>query len=227
MRSIGKRVVWSLTAWCLVAVVSPGRGEEARLLDRGRWRDQAVQTVGQLEGFRPADEVKPSRYGGLAGRKVKATGFFRTEQVDRRWWLVDPDGCLFISVGLCSVNHSGVDETLVGEKFGDRAGWAEATGNLLKSYGFNTLGCWSDWRVFRSTPARMPYTPRWNFMSTYKNRRPEKNGPRGFPHETMPVFDPEFETFCDEHAKQLAAGKEDPWLLGHFSDNELPLRRIR
>jgi hypothetical protein len=70
----------------------------------------------------------------------------------------------------------------------------------------------------------MPYTPRWNFMSTYKNRRAAKNGPRGFPHETMPVFDADFETFCDEHARQLSALKDDPWLLGHFSDNELPFR---
>ena len=28
-----------------------------------------------------------------------------------------------------------------------------------------------------------------------------------------------------QHAKQLAAQKDDPWLLGHFSDNELPLWR--
>jgi hypothetical protein len=36
------------------------------------------------------------------------------------------------------------------------------------------------------------------------------------------VFDPEFETFCDQYAQQLTATKDDPWLLGHFSDNELP-----
>ncbi|HBO46181.1 MAG TPA: hypothetical protein DD670_20110 [Planctomycetaceae bacterium] len=40
----------------------------------------------------------------------------------------------------------------------------------------------------------------------------------------MPVFDAEFETFCDEHARQLRDVKDDPWLLGHFSDNELPFR---
>jgi hypothetical protein len=40
----------------------------------------------------------------------------------------------------------------------------------------------------------------------------------------MPVFDPDFESFCDEHARQLAATKDDPWLVGHFSDNELPFR---
>lgn len=40
----------------------------------------------------------------------------------------------------------------------------------------------------------------------------------------MTIFEPGFEAFCDEHAKQLAGTKDDPWLLGHFSDNELPFR---
>jgi len=37
-------------------------------------------------------------------------------------------------------------------------------------------------------------------------------------------FRPCFVSFCDEHARQLSAGKNDPWLLGHFSDNEMPLK---
>ena len=37
------------------------------------------------------------------------------------------------------------------------------------------------------------------------------------------VFDPDFPTFCDQHARQLAKWKDDPYLIGHFSDNELPL----
>jgi hypothetical protein len=45
-----------------------------------------------------------------------------------------------------------------------------------------------------------------------------------FPKDCLPVFHPEFESFCDEHAKQLAETRDDPWLLGHFSDNELPFR---
>jgi len=41
------------------------------------------------------------RFGGwLTGPRLKATGWFRTEKVDGKWWLVDPDGRLFFSVGL-------------------------------------------------------------------------------------------------------------------------------
>jgi len=41
-----------------------------------------------------------SQYGGYLNKKVKATGYFRTEKVDGRWWFVDPEGYLFLSVGV-------------------------------------------------------------------------------------------------------------------------------
>lgn len=41
------------------------------------------------------------RWGGwLNGPRQPATGFFRTARLDGRWWLVDPDGYLFLSVGV-------------------------------------------------------------------------------------------------------------------------------
>ncbi|RYG63332.1 beta-agarase, partial [bacterium] len=45
-------------------------------------------------------------YGGWKkGPQLKATGFFRTEQVDGKWWLVDPDGRLFFSSGVAVVQN--------------------------------------------------------------------------------------------------------------------------
>lgn len=41
-----------------------------------------------------------SKYGGWAdGPKQEASGFFRVEKIDGKWWLVDPDGYLFWSNG--------------------------------------------------------------------------------------------------------------------------------
>lgn len=46
----------------------------------------------------PADWNK---YGGwLKGPQLKATGFFRTEKVNGKWWLIDPEGRLFWSHGM-------------------------------------------------------------------------------------------------------------------------------
>jgi hypothetical protein len=212
----------SLALCCPAAMVSAETGHV--LGPNGKWEKKNFRTVAELKGFRPAGQPALSKYGGLASRKGRATGFFRTGKVRGRWWLVDPEGHPFLSVGLCSVNHSAVDRKRLADTFGDEAKWAIATGEMLRRYGFNTLGCWSDADTFRATPRRMPYTPRWNFMATYKNRRSEACGARGYPRDCIPVFDRAFETFCDAHAAQLARTKDDPWLLGHFSDNELPFR---
>ncbi|MDQ5853226.1 MAG: hypothetical protein M3380_14370, partial [Chloroflexota bacterium] len=40
-----------------------------------------------------------SSWGGWTGKRLAATGFFRTEHDGRRWWLVDPDGYVFWSAG--------------------------------------------------------------------------------------------------------------------------------
>ncbi len=69
------------------------------------------------------------------------------------------------------------------------------------------------------------YTPNLNFMSTYGKKRGgtfAEPGHTGYPNKCIFAFDPEFERFADEHARQLSARKDDPWLLGYFSDNEMP-----
>ena len=53
------------------------------------------------------------QYGGWAdGPQLEATGFFRTEKVEGKWWLVDPEGHLFFSHGVNAVFTSA--ETGVG-----------------------------------------------------------------------------------------------------------------
>ena len=46
------------------------------------------------------------QYGGDLGTKAKATGFFRVEQADGKWWIADPDGHFFFSVGSDCMNAS-------------------------------------------------------------------------------------------------------------------------
>jgi len=43
-------------------------------------------------------------FGGWAdGPRREATGWFRTEEIDGRWWLITPDGTLFLSLGITCV----------------------------------------------------------------------------------------------------------------------------
>ncbi|MGN0852467.1 MAG: hypothetical protein ACI4Q3_03725 [Kiritimatiellia bacterium] len=63
---------------------------------RRRGAEEAAALAARPDGIPEAD-----RFGGWAGGpQLKATGFFRTEKIDGRWWLVDPDGHLFFSHGV-------------------------------------------------------------------------------------------------------------------------------
>jgi hypothetical protein len=57
-------------------------------------QQEALTLTGKLDESR-------SQYGGWSnGPKLKATGFFRTEKVDSKWSLVDPDGYLYLATGI-------------------------------------------------------------------------------------------------------------------------------
>ncbi len=189
------------------------------------WTRMPVRTLSML----PALNLDPDsgRFGGTPVKGGVATGFFRTTRKDGRWWLVDPEGFLFIHRGIASVRpvaSTGASEEMR-KRYGGRTGWAEATTRLLKDHGFNGLGAWSDDKILQPARSGLVYTTNWNFMSSYGKHRGgtwQKPGHTGYPGDCPFVFDPEFASFCDEHARQLAATRDDPWLLGHFTDNELP-----
>ncbi|MBN2450250.1 MAG: beta-agarase [Lentisphaeria bacterium] len=76
----------------------PGKvhGEE----ELARRRQAEARELGSHPG--PGER---NRYGGwAAGPQLEATGFFRVEKRDGRWWLVDPEGRLFWSHGVDCVN---------------------------------------------------------------------------------------------------------------------------
>ena len=193
----------------------------------GKPKSYSTRLVSHLEGFEPGDPPTLSPYGGLMGRRLKATGFFHARKLGGRWWLIDPDGCRFLHVAVNGVRHgtSPQPKRALPAKFGTVGKWRDATIALLRRHGFNGTGCWSDDATLRGAKQRLAYTPQWNFMSSYGRKRGgvyQKPGHMGYPSSCIFVFDPEFESFCDEHARKLAATKDDPWLLGHFSDNEMP-----
>ena len=58
------------------------------------------------------------RFGGWgAGPQLKATGLFRTEKWNGRWWLVDPDGHIFFSLGCNYVRLQSRTPVTAREKF--------------------------------------------------------------------------------------------------------------
>ncbi len=71
----------------------------------------------ELAGLRKTPLPERSRFGGWKdGPKLNATGYFRTEKVDGKWSLVDPDGYLFFSHGLANVRMANTT-TITGYDF--------------------------------------------------------------------------------------------------------------
>jgi hypothetical protein len=63
-------------------------------------RARGAEEAAQLAQWRAAAPER-DRYGGLLGKGgFRATGFFRTERRDGRWWLATPEGNPFFSIGL-------------------------------------------------------------------------------------------------------------------------------
>jgi hypothetical protein len=134
-----------------------------------------TKSVAELQARRAEEEKELAanpgpknwdQYGGWAsGPKLKNAGFFRTEKVEGKWWLVDPDGHLFFSHGVDCVRS--VDSTPIEE----RASWFEdfpgkdpqyadllTHGYALKGfYAGKTVECFS----FAAANLRRKYGARW------------------------------------------------------------------
>ncbi len=70
-------------------------------------KQAATNELAHLKSRKGAPGI--GKYGGwAAGPKLEATGFFRTEKKDGKWWMVDPEGYLFWTAGLNCVASDAV-----------------------------------------------------------------------------------------------------------------------
>ena len=218
----------------------------------GQWRPAdwpgKVTNLAQLKATWAAEDasLRPGdfsycAYGGYLDTKAKATGFFRVEQVDGRWWFVDPDGHYFFSTSATGISGRGGDARLkeradyfaalppadatdgrgsppsfyawnLARRFGPgaRTNWVDLAFRRLEAWGLNTIGNWSDPRLWDShRKAYQVNLSGWGM----------RNGYLGLPD----VFSEEFPRTVDRDAQaQCEPRKNDPWLLGYFIANEPP-----
>ncbi len=217
-----------LVTLALAAPCRAGEPVNAAAKPGGKWQPRPTTLLTELPGTAPDTGI--DRFGGFPSKLTKATGFFHTEKVGTRWWLVTPDGGLFLSRGMNAVNEIGTKggKDALKKKFGTSQSWAGQTLGLLRDNGFNTLGAWSDATALKSETLPMARTVLWSFMSSYGKKRGgtrQDAGHTGYPNDCPFIFDPGFVTFCEEYAQRLDVSKDDPWVIGNFSDNELPWSR--
>lgn len=191
-----------------------------------------TRTVDLLTGYEgPATPTPLSKYGGNKNLKTDATGFYHVKKIGDRWWCVDPEGYYYINIALNSIRpgRSERNEKALFEKFGSEENWMKETLIMLQDNGFSSAGSWSDHESIieanKTLENPFAYCINWNFMTGYGWQRGglrQMAGHAGYPEGAIFVFDPEFEKYCDERAKEILNYKDDPNLFGHFSDNELP-----
>jgi hypothetical protein len=192
-----------------------------------------------------------SRWGGWKSRKLgEGSGFFRTHNDGKRWWLVDPDGYAFWSAGADCVRvdadarYDGLENAL--EWLPPRTGeFADAyyrergfgngkTVNYLATNMIRALGPdgWRDkWaRIALAEMRRLRFNTVGNW-SEYKFAAREKfpyvrplnfRGSRsGMVYRDFPdVFHAGFEQDAADYASQLKETANDPAFIGYFLMNE-------
>ncbi|KAB7727363.1 agarase [Rudanella paleaurantiibacter] len=191
------------------------------------WKPFRAMTVERLNGFRPVSSPKLSTYGGDASRTWRKTGFFRTENVDGRWWLVDPEGHPYISLAVNSVRpgQSPNNRKAFDESFGNPDRWIAQTKQVFNRAGFTEAGSWSEVDPIRqynqTTPKPLVYSVMLSFLSTFERDWKTKHPNTELPPAPLLVFDSTFAQFCRDHARRADTYRTDPNVLGYFSDNEI------
>jgi hypothetical protein len=204
-----------------------------------------VRTLDELrEAWRREEEAIKApladrcEYGGFAGTRARATGFFRVEQIDGRWWFVDPDGHLFFSAGVNGVGTASGTRTKGREdlfaalpppdvpgagsfhtwnlhrRHGSawRPAWARTAAKRLAAWGFNSIHYWGPRNPDPTAEPRVPYAQMLRGWQTGQSIM-------GMPD----VYSEDFAARVEESARtQLGPGKDDPWMLGYFIGNEPP-----
>jgi hypothetical protein len=199
-------------------------------------RFSATQTVEANGGY------DYCRYGGYTSSHAKATGFFRVEKIEGKWWFVDPDGHLFLSVGsdvmqpgmgTSTLDRASIFAALPPVELNRAVPRDEGRGlasfyswNLSRRYGADWKKQWVDFTLRRMAAWGFNTIGNWSDPELWAARRTPYAMPLdGWGMEQymgMPdVYSPAWLKQVDEAAKrQCAPRKADPWLLGYFIANE-------
>jgi hypothetical protein len=151
----------------------------------------------------------------------EATGFFHTQQLGGRWWLVDPQGNLFFSTACNAVMHESYYSRhysrWVAERYASEEAWRGYTLERLLAWGFNT----DDGPTAGSGMARrrnVPYFAGWNLLWA----GPWLAGPSGERIQFPDVFDPEWRRGAEARVVEVTTTfRDDPLLIGYWTDNEI------
>ena len=160
----------------------------------------------------------PSAPGVTSAEDLSTGAGFSIQQQGDKAWLVRPNGKRFVSFGVCCVNQGASRQEFdpanpaygAWQHYADSNLWANATLQRLRAWGFTTVGGWSDFQLLRGSAGQdMAFAPVLHIGST-----------AGAPWWDM--WDPKIIGRMDQVAReQIVALRDDPRLIGYYSDNEM------
>jgi len=224
----------------------------------GQWiPDQSPRKVKNLEQLKKewAEEEKALRpgdfnycsYGGYLGTQAKATGFFRVEQVDGKWWFIDPDGHFFLSVGASGMGPGGAGTRTEGRetyyaalppanlRSSQQGSGGVGGGSTVSFYSWNLFRRFGeDWET-KWAELAIRRMEAWGFnMGPGRVNKVWEAKPKPYVAMVGPwqgtltsflsltdVYSPDFPRIVDEvAATRMVTLKNDPYLVGYFIGNE-------
>ncbi len=193
------------------------------------WKTVSAITIDLLPAFTASKNIKLDVYGGNALEKLEATGYFGIQKKGHRWWVKDPLGAEFVTMGVTSLRKgkSELVEKVFNEKFKNDKTWIGETKQIFNGSGFNTAGSWSDVEAIVSYNAKaeqpMVFSTQLSLLAGYAQKKSKKTGNKEYP-VLASVFDSGFKAYCEARQQEIGNYKDDKNLFGHFSDNELPFQ---
>ena len=212
-------------------------------------KEELVRQLSRLEQdakkfIRPATI---GRYGGYKDIQFKASGFFRCENDGKHWWLVDPEGYAFLSIGINCVRPGspgpiyGQEElftwlpdehdSLYADAFSKKNNKTEVNffiSNLVKVYGKDWRNKWDTIVTGMLNQWGFNTIANWSDSKLIKKARMPYVLPLSkFPTTTIKlfrdfpdVFNPAYKDSARMYAQQLQAYTHDTFLIGYFLANE-------
>ncbi len=183
------------------------------------------------------DKYEYDVYGGLIDPDMRqeATGGFYTKKIGDRWWLIDPLGypCYIRALSGITYEYSAnspKQKPSVMKKYGSLDKWAISAIRHVKDDLYFNLSTTTNSYVTDVIGGIMGQVGIGGFAGGYGSQigvNASKGGSTVFHNNnTMPVFDPGFETYSDQRAKEKAeqyAGNKR--IIGFTTDNELPMQK--
>ena len=209
--------------------------------DKMAWKPEKTRILYNMCNFLPdttAESYKKllDEYGGNKTMpRQEVTGRFYTKKIDGRWWIIDPLGYPRYERAVTSFRRGGSArcDAAWAQRFGSNEAWLRITSQELWSKGIHGTGafCSNTYNIIQDHNAAHPETrlslsPSVGFIGTFKSHM-KYDYPKSASGDDSDkliglVFYPGWEEFCDWYAPQVYAQfKDDPNVLGVFSDNEI------